>query len=173
MPAPASAVVVCVPEAEPWVDDLRRRHDPVHALGVPAHITVLHPFVAPAQLTPALLARLAAALAGVPAFDFSLAQVGCFAGVAYLAPVPAAPFVALTLAVAAAFPDCPPYGGEHDTLVPHLTVAQGDAAALRQAAAELALRLRERGPVHARCRRLSLLTRRGERWRVWRQLPLH
>ena len=39
-------------------------------------------------------------------------------------PDPAEPFRRLTAALAAAFPDYPPYGGRHDDVVPHLTVAQ-------------------------------------------------
>jgi hypothetical protein len=46
-----SAVVVPVPEAEPRVGALRTALDPSAALGVPAHVTILYPFVAPAQST--------------------------------------------------------------------------------------------------------------------------
>ena len=47
-PAPLeSALLVPVPEAEPFVQRHRFRHDSVALRGVPAHITVLFPFVAP------------------------------------------------------------------------------------------------------------------------------
>ena len=48
---PQSAFVVPVPEAEPWVKDLRERYDPIAAVGMPAHITVLFPFIPPDLLT--------------------------------------------------------------------------------------------------------------------------
>ncbi|HYN34704.1 MAG TPA: hypothetical protein VES40_18925 [Ilumatobacteraceae bacterium] len=39
-----SALVVLVAEAETLISAHRLRHDPVAARGVPAHVTVLHPF---------------------------------------------------------------------------------------------------------------------------------
>ena len=47
-----SAVVVEVPEAEPLVGAWRLRFDPVAALGMPAHVTLLYPFVAPSASAP-------------------------------------------------------------------------------------------------------------------------
>jgi hypothetical protein len=44
--------------------------------------------------------------------------------VLWLDPNPAEPFRGLTAAVGAAFPECPPYGGAFDEVVPHLTVAE-------------------------------------------------
>ena len=102
--------------------------------------------------------RIRAARAGH--FDFLLARVERFPGVLYLAPQPAAPFVALTEALVRAFPQYPPFGGAHEHIVPHLTVAQGDEPTLQQADAELRAALQEQGPVRAQCRELCLLHRR-------------
>jgi hypothetical protein len=44
-------------------------------------------------------------------------------GLVYLAPSPPEPFLALTEALVERFPEHPPYGGEIDVIVPHLTVA--------------------------------------------------
>jgi len=170
--APATAFVVLVPEAEPLVAALRSRFDPSSALGVPAHITVLHPFVPPVQLTPEVLARAAAALFGLQPFDFLLARVQRFPGVLYLALEPAAPFVALTEALVRAFPAFPPFGGVHDRIVPHLTVAQGDDHTLQRADTELRAALRAHGPVAAPCRELCLLQNAGGFWREWHRLAL-
>lgn len=55
----------------------------------------------------------------------------------WLAPEPAEPFRALTELVWHRFPECPPYGGVHPDVVPHLTVGStrlGELAALRRAA---------------------------------------
>lgn len=41
------ALVVPVPGVESLVGDCRRRWDPAAGWGVPAHVTVLHPFVSP------------------------------------------------------------------------------------------------------------------------------
>jgi 2'-5' RNA ligase len=163
--APATAFAVVVPEAEALVHDLRERFDPVALLGVPAHITVLYPFLLPDEITPAVLDRAAAALADHAAFAFRLGSVARFPHAVYLAPQPAAPFVALTEALVRAFPGFAPYGGMHASIVPHLTVGQGDVAAMDPVAAELQAGLRQHGPVQARCDGLSLLENAGGRWR--------
>jgi 2'-5' RNA ligase len=168
----ATAFVVIVPEAQPRVDGLRQRFDPLVRLGVPAHVTVLHPFMLPQHITREVLARAEAALGGTPAFGFSLCKVARFPATAYLAPEPAEAFVALTEALVRAFPGFPPYGGEHATIVPHLTVAHGAADAAQRAAAELQRDMRRLGPIQARCRQLSLLENANGRWREMHRLPL-
>ena len=170
--APATGFVVTVPEAEPLVAALRSRFDPSAAVDVPAHITVLYPFMPPAQLTPELLARAAGALRGLDPFSFTLARVRRFPGVLYLAPEPSAPFVAMTEALVQAFPAFPPFGGVHDRIVPHLTVAQGDEQLLQQADAELHAALQLHGPVSVRCRELQLLRNVDGRWHQWQRLAL-
>lgn len=169
---PATGFVVVVPEAEALVGGLRSRFAPSAAEGVPAHITVLYPFMPPAHVTPDVLARAADALQGLEPFSFTLARVRRFPGVLYLAPEPPAPFVAMTEALVQAFPAFPPFGGVHDRIVPHLTVAQGDEHLLQQADAELRAALRRHGPVSARCRELQLLQNLDGRWRQWQRLAL-
>jgi 2'-5' RNA ligase len=171
-PAPATAFVIAVPEAEPLVSGLRARFDPSAALGVPAHVTVLHPFMPLAGVTPEVLERVGTALRGMRTFDFVLGRVARFPGVLYLAPEPAAPFVALTDALIRAFPQYPPFGGAHDRIVPHLTVAQGDEPMLQQAEARLRTALQTHGPINAPCRELCLLHNAGGPWVQWQRLPL-
>src|SRR5207237_225866 len=98
-------------------------HDPAVAAGVPAHVTVMVPFLPPGELDAGLIGELRALLAEVEPFRFCLDGVGWFGrSVLYLAPAPAEPFVALTERVIDAFGTAP-YNGEYDTIVPHLTVA--------------------------------------------------
>jgi 2'-5' RNA ligase len=170
--AAATAFIAAVPEAEPLVAALRSRFDPSVAVDVPAHITVLYPFMPLAQLTPEVLARVADALQGLGPFSFALTRVQRFPGVLYLAPEPAEPFVAMTEALVQAFPAFPPFGGVHDRIVPHLTVAQGDERMLQQADAELRAALHLHGPVSAWCRELQLLQNVDGRWCQWQRLAL-
>ncbi len=170
--ADATAFVVAVPEAEALVAGLRARFDPSAALGVPAHITVLHPFMLPAQVTPEVLAHAASALPGPAHYEFLLARVERFPGVLYLAPEPAAPFIALTEALVRAFPQYLPFGGAHERIVPHLMVAQGEESNLRATDAELRAALHEHGPIRAQCRELCLLQSAGGRWSGWHRLAL-
>lgn len=160
-----SALVVCVPAAEAHVGALRERHDPVARRGMPPHLTVLYPFVAPHEITPAVLARVQAALDAVRAFDFELADIGRFPDTVWLAPSRIPQFVALTAMVAAAFPAHPPYDGRFGTIIPHLTVAHttGDASAIES---ELRSNLRRLGPVRASCTGVELVDDTSGRWQI-------
>ena len=59
----ASAVIVPVPEAEPVVGEFRASMDTAARWGVPAHVTVIYPFLAPDRLGTGELRRLGDAVA--------------------------------------------------------------------------------------------------------------
>lgn len=120
-----SALVVPVPAAEPVVGTWRERLDPSCGLGVPAHVTVLYPFVPPDRLDEEVTGELASMLGAVPGFGFRLEEVRWFGDeVAWLRPEPGRPFVRLTEMVTARWPDFQPYEGIHEEVIPHLTVSQ-------------------------------------------------
>ncbi len=170
-----TAVIVPVAAAEPAVGDLRLRFDIAASWGVPAHVTVLYPFLEPDAVTPAVLNTLAAAVAPVPAFDCRFARSRWFGDeVLWLDPDPSEPFRRLTAAVWAAFPDHPPYGGLHADVVPHLTVAETSAADLPTVQG-VEDQLRSRLPVVARIDHLLLIAgaEATDSWRVLATIPLH
>jgi 2'-5' RNA ligase len=160
----ASAIIVEVPEAEPLVRPWRLLHDPSAAIGVPAHVTVLFPFVAPGRLDGAVDEAIRELAAEHRAFRVSFARVEAFDDVVWLGPEPDAPLRELTRAAWARFPEHPPYGGRFADVVPHLTVAQGDAAAVRRLRSEIERDLGGRLPFTAWVARLSLFVATGERW---------
>lgn len=129
-PTPATAptqtaVIVPVPAAEAVVGEHRERLDRAAAWGVPAHVTVIYPFLRPEAIDGTAVAALSAAVATVPAFDCTFATTAWFGNdVLWLAPDPSQPLRQLTLAVWGAFPDHPPYGGVYERIEPHLTVAE-------------------------------------------------
>jgi hypothetical protein len=132
-----SALLVTVPEAEPAVGEHRARLDSSARDGVPAHLTVLYPFLPPAAIDGAVLASLRRLFAGFAPFDVTLDRVSCFgAEVVWLAPRDDGPFRALTGAAWAAFPECPPYGNKYADVIPHLTIGDRDDPAALRAAAE-------------------------------------
>lgn len=142
-----SAVIVPFPSLDPLVGTYRQRMDRAAAWGVPAHVTVVYPFVPP-PVGADTLELLAAVLTDVPAFDCEFARVEWFGDdVVWLAPEPDEPFRAMTAAVWRAFPDHPPYGGQWEDPVPHLTVGHTDLPGMRTAAAELPSLLPVRAPV--------------------------
>jgi 2'-5' RNA ligase len=133
--APQSGLVVLVPEAEPAVAGHRLVLDANAPLGVPAHVTVLFPFVPPDQIDAGVLSRLGALFARSEPFDYRFARTAWFDdAVLWLAPDDPQPFRALTEAVHEAFPAHPPFGGLFEEVVPHLTIGYGaDREALRAA----------------------------------------
>jgi 2'-5' RNA ligase len=134
-----SALIVAVPEATPTVEPwLERTVRAKPSTGVPAHITLLFPFVPAARIDSALLEELRDLFAPFAALRFALRRAERFPGVLYLAPEPAEPFVRLTEAVVTRYPEHPPYESAFETIVPHLTVAEGGEQVL--AAAEAAVR---------------------------------
>jgi hypothetical protein len=160
--AAETAVLVLVPEAEAAVAEHRAHLDMAASWGVPAHLSVVYPFVPPADVDDAVLARLAGAVGTVSAFDCAFRRTEWFGDdVLWLAPEPDTPFRELVRAVVAAFPAHQPYGGLYAEPTPHLTVGElrlGSAAEL--AAAELSVRAHL--PVRARVDRAVLLAGRPE-----------
>jgi 2'-5' RNA ligase len=130
---------IIVPVTVPvGVNRLRERMDPSAAQGVPAHVTLIYPFMPPGRLKDDVRRTIEQIIASESVFPFTLSSVHRWPNVVYLAPEPVEPFRRLTTALAAAFPDYPPYEGAHDDVVPHLTVAQ-DVPEDYYAAAEHAL----------------------------------
>ncbi len=160
-----SAFVVKVPAAEAVVEDLRGRFDATSKLGVPAHITVLFPFMRLEDLTSDVLLQAKDALGAVQSFNFLLKSIGRFPTTTYLAPDPPEPFVALTIALVKQFSMSHPYGGAHEGVIPHLTVAHGDAFHASEAALALEQRLRASEPVRTACSSVTLIENSSGRWK--------
>ena len=122
-----TALVVEVSEPASIVDGWRKRTcADKPSIGVPAHVTLLFPFVPAERLDDRLLAELDALFARFDPFAVVFAQTDRFPTTLYLRPEPAQPFVGLTEAIVARYPEHPPYEGAFDEIVPHLTVAHGE-----------------------------------------------
>lgn len=155
-----TALIVHVPEAEPLVRRWRERE-----IGVKAHVTVLVPFLHMTLIDEGVRGELRRLFAGHPAIDVRFRRIERFPEVVYLAPEPADPFVRLTEAVLARWPEAPPYGGLHDEIVPHLTV--GLEGAVDEAVVTAAL------PVVSRVTAVSLLVcEDGDQWTQTDVFPL-
>lgn len=116
---------VPVPQLEEFVRGRHAHYDPGFVSADPAfthaHVTVLGPFLPVPEAD--ALARVSTVLAETEPFDFVLARAATFAdGIIHLVPEPGRPFQDLTIRLFAAFPECPPYAGAHDEVLPHLTL---------------------------------------------------
>jgi 2'-5' RNA ligase len=163
-----SALVVPVPEAEPVVQHLRTRYDPAAAAGVPAHITVLYPFIPPDTQKNSDLRELESIFLGVPPFAFKLARVARFPDVVYLTPEPADGFSRLTAAIATLWPDRPPYGGRYAQIIPHLTVAH---TSIESEVEEISAHVEPALPLPCLARHVWLMSSGSGVWSVERSFP--
>ena len=162
-----SALVIPVPAGAQatagWSGDARR----LIAQGMPYHVTVLYPFVAADAIDDEVESALAVIATGCAGFEFELTAVRRFPEVLFIAPEPAEPFVALTHAVHERWPEHPPYRGEFEDVVPHLTIASGPEPAGLAGAVEAKL------PIPAAAVELWLLTEEPDRsWAVRNRFAL-
>jgi 2'-5' RNA ligase len=129
-----TAIVILLDDLAPEVAAARyelRQYGPNE---VELHVTLLFPFVPRERVDADVVGALRGFFADRPRPTFALARVTSFVeGTIYAAPEPAAPLVDLIEALAARFPETPPYGGAHDDVVPHATLAypHGDEVAVR------------------------------------------
>jgi 2'-5' RNA ligase len=141
-----SGLVVPFPEVEHAVAAYRLKHDPRAAIGVAAHVTVHFPWIPAGRVDAGALAKVRELAETMAPFTVTFAELRWFGEeVLWLAPTPEQPLRELSDRSAALWPEAPRYGGEFDDVVPHLTIGEvrdgGDRAALRQVAADLAVRL--------------------------------
>ncbi|MGW3493602.1 2'-5' RNA ligase family protein [Streptomyces sp. NPDC001020] len=156
-----TGLIVRIPEAEPAVRAWRERFDPSARAGVPAHITVLFPFLDERRLGARVCSALTDVLGRHHAFDLRFESCGRFPGVLYLAPESDTQLRRLTEVIADRWPEAPPYGGQFTEIVPHLTVADGqDDAVLDEIEAELLSNL----PFTSRASSVDLMAHDGAKW---------
>lgn len=153
------------------LERLRRRFVGNAADGIPAHVTLLHPFVEPDGLDDRARRVLASVAARHRPIDYREAAMATWPDAAYVSVAPQAPFVRLQRDLQAAFPAWPIYGAGLDfVFVPHITVADRRYAAAPEVANDPAWRVL---PRPARADSIEVIaTGEDDRWRlVWR-IPL-
>jgi 2'-5' RNA ligase len=163
-----TALVVLVPELEPLIGAWRRDHTSDGACGMPPHVTLIYPFADSSEVGP-YLPELAEELGRFSPFELAFRGTRRFPETLYLEPEPAEPFVAMTQALASAFPDFPPYGGQLDEIVPHASIAQGGEPLFARVEDEVVPRL----PVSVRVERAWLMEDTSAGWRRHTAFPLN
>jgi 2'-5' RNA ligase len=114
--APHELQAIAVPLLQRYARDTLTR--------VPAHLTLLYPFVAYERLDEAC-ARLREVCATLPAFEVTMAGYAQFPGVIYMPPRNPRPIKSLFHRISPYFPECAPYRGAFgDDITPHLTVGE-------------------------------------------------
>ncbi|KAA2255220.1 2'-5' RNA ligase family protein [Solihabitans fulvus] len=161
-----SGVVIPVPAAAPLLADIGGRY-PGAVRAIPAHVSVLYPFVDAAHLDGDALGDLAAIFAGCAPTDVEFLTCQRDAGFVYLPPVDRGSIGAAISAVRARWPEVLPYGGAYGEPEPHLTVAMGVAD---DVAARIQRDVSARLPLRAAIDEAWLVAFTGE-WQVLRRFP--
>ncbi len=125
-------IIVPPPPVQAFSYPLREEFDQESFLNMPAHITLISPFV-PSEEVDATEKTLHKVGEKVNPFDLTLDRYGRFEGVIFLEPADPTPVTELIERLQAAFPDYPPYGGQFDEIVPHLTLAKFEEPAMGEA----------------------------------------
>lgn len=123
--AAQTALIVPIPIADECVGRWRRMHDPSGRAGLGAHVTLLVPFVSPAQVGASPVEALGAVFRGFEPWGTAFWEPARFPDTLVLLPKPDEPFRELTQALVARWPEHPPYEGAYADPTPHLTVAHG------------------------------------------------
>jgi 2'-5' RNA ligase len=170
-----TALVVVMREAEDVLAPVRRRHlRSTVDRGIPAHVTILFPFVQARDVGPTLVDRLRALFAPVEPFGCELARVDSFPGYAWLAPEPADRFLELMTIAHREFPDLPPYGDAAIDPIPHCTVGAADEPErLAEIVVDVRAALAPRLPIACAVEAVTILEELGdETWLERETVPL-
>ncbi|WP_189059007.1 2'-5' RNA ligase family protein [Longimycelium tulufanense] len=134
-----------MPAADPVLDRVRERY-PGLVREVPAHVSVLYPFLDVDVLTPDDLTALDDIFTSQAPLDVSFATCAGHGGFVYLPPEPVEALDALSVEVQEHWPQLLPYGGAYGRPRPHLTIVMG---ADEPTAARVSEDVRAHLPLHA------------------------
>lgn len=128
-----TGLVMPVPAADHLLSVVERRHPGAVRPGVPAHLSLLYPFLPTTDLediaaNSSVKATLAALFAAQPPISTQFRRCRRRDGFVYLLPDPATELEKLTAAVRGHFPQITPYAGRYQDVGPHVTVAMGASA---------------------------------------------
>jgi hypothetical protein len=157
----ATGLVVTVPQAEASAREVRCRYDTAAQFSMPAHITVLFPWLLVSDVSADVLLQLERLTQSLEPFDAKLVGTGRFPATLWLKPEPTDKFRDLTLAVWREWPNTAPYEGQHDSIVPHLTVADTQQESLLD---ELEHHFAGLAPIHFQVAELRLFVFDHHTW---------
>lgn len=150
-------IPVALPDA---LEQLRWRYDPL-GKALPPHITLAVPF-GQRSLRDLIAPRLKELAGGFEAFFVLGDGIDAFSSddldTVYLDLRPNDDLDRLMQAAQAAFPEYPPYGGKHDNLVAHVTLARISATLKRHVVWQAQTALRQIGPIELSVQALAWIT---------------
>ncbi|GEM_PF-734120 len=152
-----SLVFITPHEVQAHAIPLLKAHAPDSQTRIPAHMTIMYPFVPFDQLANTAR-KLREICSQIEPFELTLAGYGTFPGAVYMQLVNPEPFKAMYRTIFAAFPDYPPYRGVFgDDLHPHVTVAEWLSESAQEAGIQRPDTLPPYDPITFRVERLHLM----------------
>lgn len=118
-----TAVVIPVPDAEPLLTAVTRHYPEAVRGGVPAHVSLLYPFVPADQLDTQVIARLSGLFDAQPVISTTFRTIGRHDGFVCLRPDPPTMLDGVTTTIRQTWPSLTPYNGRYGDVAAHLTVA--------------------------------------------------
>lgn len=167
-----TAILVPVEDAELLLSAAAKAFGFDRPPGVPAHVTLLYPFVEAEHLVLGHAQEAQRALSDVQPFECSFASIGRFDDppvAIYLEPKPVERFSSMIEALTATFPTFPPYAGTVEEVIPHLTVVE---TADRTLWAEVEEWLEPQLPVRITVQGFSIYVQTDKGWVERFTLPL-
>lgn len=128
---------------------------------MPAHVTLIYPFLSPKEIDERVLETLRALFASREQFKVQFGGIAGFPGVVYLVPEPAELIIELVNELVEVYPQVPPYGGMFPSVVPHLTLAETADPEVQDRFIDLVAGLL---PIEISAREVWLMVRRRGRW---------
>jgi hypothetical protein len=164
-----TGLVLPVPAAEDLLAAVGRRHPEAARDGVPAHVTVLFPFLRPEKIDGAVLRTLRELFEQHPPLPVRFTECRRRAEFVHLHPEPADGLRRLLDHARREWPDVIPYEGAYGEVEPHLTVSiRTSEDTAERIHAESGREL----PIEAELREGWLISSREQRWTVVERFPL-
>ncbi len=145
-----SGLVIPVPEADELLSSVAEEYPSAVREGVPAHVSVLYPFVPVAEIDDSAIETLTGLFRARPPLSVRFGSCHREEGFVFLRPEPVDGVAELTAGARRHWPEVVPYEGAHGAVEPHLTVtmkqSSDTAAAIERDTAEwlpIAAELRE------------------------------
>lgn len=161
-----SAIIVPFPALDEVIGEWRLQ---IAEPGLDAHVTLLYPFMPLDHIDEGEKDALHGILGEMNRRSISFERVSRFPGVLFLDPDQPSYFSNVTDLLFERWPSWPPYGGIHDEVIPHATVAMGlDESELD----EIEQSLRPRLPIKVVAEEAWLITFDGKEWSTDMVVPL-
>lgn len=155
-----TGLVIPVPAADALLASVETRHPGTVRQGVPAHVSLLYPFVGAAELDERVTQAVNELVAGHQPMPVDFVECYRRGGFVALRPHPIDGLTELTSKTRDRWPDVVPYEGVYGDVEPHLTVA---TRAPEEAAVTIERDVSEQLPISAELREVWLVAFEG-RW---------